>query len=1235
MKLHSIKKKTLTFVLAMSLCAGGSFTVLAAEESAAEVQEEQEPVGMAEEPAPAPVVEEPASAPATEEPAPTAVQAAGEEDSAVTGEDDVDTSLPEEIKEGSAQIAEQITGGTNTAGQEVFKNDAPASEENKDSRNAIQKAVDVALKSAKEKAGITDITIVVDDGEYDGDINISWGSDKTPGLFKTLYILAKNSFKEPSVGDVIDKSTINSGAGGGVKVNGNIIIDGINVVLSGLYYSLNTTITSKKATTTVYGTAKDDNIQVELEDSSLEVISGDGQDNIRVKGKGGENQKVDLDGGGGSDVYTVDVSTGTTVNINDQDGGRIHLTGDLKKNSNPTGNYDSAKQEASFTLTNSAGKLLKIFTKGITAFTDELTNKKQIEIKKSDLKSGIYDAGNISFSDFVYNPQNDEAVSLIIKGKGFMDSLIVSSKNLMIQKIQAAEMNVRLKGQVITVKDSIEAVNVMIEAGDDDTLVSTDNPLPGSISDKISLGDEMDASVMDIVTNAKIILEKGSNIKAGGSVVMKAVSSQKNNLVPFVEGANIINVKIGNAVISILGNIEAGGAVEATASSTVNVAASNETLAKYYIPLAAGILVSEARVETGKDSVITAGGDVKLSSISDVTLTTLSTVGALPISLALSVVVNDSHVQVLGKIISGNGNIGLNAKGSSTVTTKSTNKTPETSGSAVNPKSGSSTPTGSGSLSNKYGGFFAASVVIQDVDASLTGNGSLSAVNGNITINSQSSEKVDTQAVSVGGSKEQNSQESQTVGGVKDKITALLKGVTTKLSANAEETKNSAIGKLNSALGRIEGSSGNTITSQENEHGTVSAPSRAEVGQKVTVKAVPNTGYKLKGLTYTYLPAGSSSYVTKTVDISSGTYTFEMPASEVILVAVFEKDEQSGSENTNVGDLFDEDDDDDLGLGDLFDEGTGGAREDTPTSAQPTRIGQFDIKNYEKKSLTGKLEGAILSDHVKANTGDTIKLTVNPAEGMKLKDGSLKAIYTNAAGKKITYTVPKNSAGAYIFTMPELKVGTVLEFKADFEKGTADTTGKGSTSSSQATGALAINIVFNRNDAFIDTDGDVTAGGELSVTATADTYAHSNADGSNFDESSAGQITPTNPATGETEDNDGEITGEQRHGNVRIAATTNGTISFKSNNQTPQSGDKVAVAVTAREGYKLTDSSLVFTYQKVMKDAQGNVITDNKGNPRMTSETGSLSYDGKTGNYYFTIPEDMAEGTRTGNQSSF
>ena len=55
MKLRSLRKKTITFVLAMSLCAGGSFTVLAAEESAPEALEA---AGTQEEPAPAPVVEE-------------------------------------------------------------------------------------------------------------------------------------------------------------------------------------------------------------------------------------------------------------------------------------------------------------------------------------------------------------------------------------------------------------------------------------------------------------------------------------------------------------------------------------------------------------------------------------------------------------------------------------------------------------------------------------------------------------------------------------------------------------------------------------------------------------------------------------------------------------------------------------------------------------------------------------------------------------------------------------------------------------------------------------------------------------------------------------------------------------------------------------------------------------------------------------------------------------------------
>ena len=99
MKMKELKKLTAVMIVAAMLVP--TYTaiaeetvevaaVVAAEEPApAPVVEEpapapvaEEPAPAVEEPAPAPVVEEPAPAPATEEPAPTAVQAAGEEDSA-------------------------------------------------------------------------------------------------------------------------------------------------------------------------------------------------------------------------------------------------------------------------------------------------------------------------------------------------------------------------------------------------------------------------------------------------------------------------------------------------------------------------------------------------------------------------------------------------------------------------------------------------------------------------------------------------------------------------------------------------------------------------------------------------------------------------------------------------------------------------------------------------------------------------------------------------------------------------------------------------------------------------------------------------------------------------------------------------------------------------------------------------------------------------------------------------
>ena len=1140
--------------------------------------------------------------------------------------------------EGSAQITEQIVqDDSNVVGEEpmVFENDPPTEETEDDiqdtegstateEKNAIQKAVDEALKSAQTNSDIKEITIVVEDGTYNGDINISF-KDSSSSLTK-LYIIARDSFLDPGEGGVIDKATISANGTGGANATGNIYIEGLDVVLAGLYYSLNKKITAKDCEVIIYGTSRDDIIQVELDNASLNVEAGAGVDTIGVTGSGDGTITTDsviLDGGAGSDVYTIDTSLDGTVYVKDTDGGRVHLTGELSNDSGkePSGTYDVDNKTAYITLINMAAKALHIFTSGIESFTDDLKNKTEIQLKKSDLtEAGEYTEPAPAFANVIYNPEENEEINLIMQGVGLLSKLVIKATNLVINQIKAQGMQVHLTGKNIEVKGVVQAKEIIIEASENDTLL--DIGVPDEVNNLIEIDKSLSVSTMDVLTSSQIVIGKDASLQADGNVTLNASGSQKNNIVP-----SIINVKIGNVKIDILGSITAGGAVTASATSEFDAKADNKHLAEYFVPLAISVVVAESKVNVGEDAVITANGDIKLSSRSDVNLKTISTVGSIPISLALSVIVNDAHVEVLGTLISKSGNVTMEAEGNTTVITKSSKTASQTSENAVNPQDpSSSTPTGIGSIANQFGGFFAVAVVLQDVDAALKGNGRIEAA-GDVTVHAKAAETVKTSAVSAGGSTEQNAEGGETVSGVKAKLSSIVTQLKQKLADTKDGFKQGAASKLNTVLGRIDGKSGNTITAQTNEHGAISAPSRAEADDLVTVKVTPNKGYKLVGLTYSYLPAGSASYVTRSIDTSTGTYTFKMPAVAVTIVAAFEKTENNtADEDMGFGDLFDEDEGADMGLGDLFDEGTSGSEtEETPTPQNPSYVGNFEIQNFEKKSFDGKtLEGAILSSRSKANAGDTVEITVNPGTGKQLQEGSLKAIYTNSLGKKITYTIPKNTSGKYFLTMPELMAGTVLTFDAVFEDaapGTASggTGGSASRSSSQVTGALAVNIVINKNDAYIDTTNEVIAGGTLSLLAEADTYADSNADASNFTQNSATQTTPTNPVTGQPETNTGIITGQQKHGNVIIEATTNGTVTFKSNNQNPQAGDNVAVAVQPIDGYKLTTGSLTYS----IKDAAGNVLKDALNNPM----TGSLIYDDNTGNYYFTMPS-LPEGTQ-------
>ena len=230
-----------------------------------------------------------------------------------------DVSDPENVAEGSASYAENISGGSNSVSEAVKKTNSATpitadesvvtkASESAEVKNAIQLAVDEALKAATSST--TELTVTVEDGTYDGDISIKKGDGQTLSDDLKLYILASGSYTAADEGKTIDKTKITADAAGGAKVGGNITIDGINVILAGLYYSLDTKINVKNSKTTVYGTEKADTIHVTLDEGGTvdAVRAGNGADDIALSGKTKTDGVVaTLYGDAGDDTYTIDL----------------------------------------------------------------------------------------------------------------------------------------------------------------------------------------------------------------------------------------------------------------------------------------------------------------------------------------------------------------------------------------------------------------------------------------------------------------------------------------------------------------------------------------------------------------------------------------------------------------------------------------------------------------------------------------------------------------------------------------------------------------------------------------------------------------------------------------------------------------------------------------------------------------------------------------------------------------
>ena len=242
------------------------------------------------------------SVPGTTEP--TGKATTGASTDAATGLDE--TTEDYSIPEGSAYIQE--------IGEDVAY-------ENTDSANAIQNALDAAVKYATvTSAEKKEATIVVNDGTYVGGLNLDHSTDSTLGQILEKMVADKVTEKLTADGTTQENATdeqkkaaqeeaqkevdtslqgitiriiakdalgengeILLTSSGKANLEGGVNIEGLNIILAGIYLSTNGTIgISNTEKFEYYGSGKDDVVDISLNNVSDQVVINGGAGNDKI-----------------------------------------------------------------------------------------------------------------------------------------------------------------------------------------------------------------------------------------------------------------------------------------------------------------------------------------------------------------------------------------------------------------------------------------------------------------------------------------------------------------------------------------------------------------------------------------------------------------------------------------------------------------------------------------------------------------------------------------------------------------------------------------------------------------------------------------------------------------------------------------------------------------------------------------------------------------------------------------
>ena len=185
------------------------------------------------------------------------------------------------------------------------------------------------------------------------------------------------------------------------------------------------------------------------------------------------------------------------------------------------------------------------------------------------------------------------------------------------------------------------------------------------------------------------------------------------------------------------------------AAATVMIDVSNDLLASLFIPLAFGLAVSDVHIDI-ESANLKSGGDIAADATSDINVKGEASTGKLPVAIALSIGVSDTHVKVTGdSVLNAGGNVDLNAD--LKLQTEASSK--------------------KGDMEGTSGGFIAVEIGVTDSYVKVTDNTNITA-GKDVSLNSNGSITGVATATSAGDGEAEDS-----VGGQTDKIKGLLTSV--------------------------------------------------------------------------------------------------------------------------------------------------------------------------------------------------------------------------------------------------------------------------------------------------------------------------------------------------------------------------------------------------------------------------------------------------------------------------